>query len=279
MNLPVSSIIELMEVSPTETTDVFEGKTEDYKELGVYGGHLIGQALAAGFGTVDPPKLAQSLHAYFLLPGKVDVDITYRVTRFREGKNSDVREISAFQEDTRIFSMIAAFKIAEGGDAHQPKAPEVPSAEALIARRKARGEPAMKSTISEPNKAESEFVSKSFFEFDPNRKTGVQQWVRLKHDGVLSDRQIQIALAYFSDGTLMFNAAMKHGTPFKTHKLTSLDHNVWFHRIADPTSWMIYDQKSSAAADGRGLNQGELYDADGTLILSSVQESMLRKHR
>lgn len=80
-----------------------------------------------------------------------------------------------------------------------------------------------------------------------------------------------------SDGTLMFNSVIPYGVPFQTHRLTSLDHSVWFHQTCDVFDWMLFDQRSTAAADGRGMNEGEAYDRTGNLVFSTSQESMLRR--
>ena len=72
-------------------------------------------------------------------------------------------------------------------------------------------------------------------------------------------------MAYLSDGPLMFNSVLPHGIPFQSHRLTSLDQSAWFHRDADPFEWMIFDQRSTAAAAGRGMNEGQIYGQDGRL--------------
>ena len=93
----------------------------------------------------------------------------------------------------------------------------------------------------------------------------------------LTPRMQQVLLGFLSDGTLMFNAVLPYGMPFRSHRLTSLDHSGWFHRPADPSDWLLFDQRSPAAADGRGLNFGEIHTADGALVMSCAQESMLRR--
>jgi acyl-CoA thioesterase-2 len=86
-----------------------------------------------------------------------------------------------------------------------------------------------------------------------------------------------VALAYLSDGPLLFNSVLPHGAPFQTHRVTSLDHAAWFHRDVDPTEWLLFDQRSTAAAGGRGMNHGEIFTAEGLLGVSVAQESMLRR--
>ena len=63
---------------------------------------------------------------------------------------------------------------------------------------------------------------------------------------------------------------------FRATALTRLDQSAWFHRDADPFEWMIFDQRSTAAAAGRGMNEGQIYGQDGRLLMTCAQESMLR---
>jgi len=60
------SLIEFMTVTPTEDSAVFVGRSEAYGQIGIYGGHYLGQSLSAAFQTVPEPMLAQSYHGYFL---------------------------------------------------------------------------------------------------------------------------------------------------------------------------------------------------------------------
>ena len=43
-----------------------------------------------------------------------------------------------------------------------------------------------------------------------------------------------------------------------------------------PTSWLLYTQESPVAAGARGLARGELFTADGELVVSVVQEGLIR---
>ena len=105
----------------------------------------------------------------------------------------------------------------------------------------------------------------------------LQLWVRVPGGDELDERQRQIVLAFLSDGPLMFNSTLPHGVAMETHWATTIDQASWFHRPADPSQWMLFDQRSTAAADGRGMNEGRIFTADGVLLMTCVQESMLRK--
>lgn len=270
------SLIEVMSVEPTGETDSFVGPTENYGVIGVYGGHFVGQALAAGLATVEEPKLAHSLHCYFLRPGNVEVPIQYQVMRLREGRGSDVRSITAIQNDHAVFQMIASFKLPEESDEHQPQMPDVEDAETILAR---EGGISFSPPPTKEGRTEMVMASEHFMqpEFTPGREPKLKMWTRCRADRDLTDREAQVSLAYLSDGTLMFNSVIPHGLPFQTHRLTSIDHAVWFHRNCDVKDWMLFDQHSSTVADGRGMNHGVLYDHEGNVVMTTAQESMLRR--
>ena len=128
-------------------------------------------------------------------------------------------------------------------------------------------------------RAELQLISDSFVpeHFKPGREPKLQSWMRSTHEHDLSIRESQCVLGFLSDGTLMFNSVLPYGVPFQTHSLTTLDHSVWFHHNADVRDWMLYDQCSTAAAVGRGMNEGKAYTRSGTLVYSTSQESMLRR--
>ncbi len=268
----------LMSVAPGDKNDQFVGQPESYGMLGIYGGHFVGQALAAGFGTVDEAKLAQSLHAYFLRKGDPDQPIIYEVKRLREGRGSDTRSISAYQSGLEVFHMIAAYKLPEEGDNHQKEMPAVISPEALEEKIAVEGE-GFRPPMMAGDRATLLRISETFVpnKFEAGRVPALQCWIKSNHSGAINKQLSQCVVAFLSDGTLMFNSVIPYGVPFQTHRLTSLDHSVWFHQTCDVSDWMLFDQRSTAAADGRGMNEGEAYDRTGNLVFSTSQESMLRR--
>jgi acyl-CoA thioesterase-2 len=112
------ALINLLTPQRAEDPNVFLGRSHAYGAMGIYGGHFLGQALAAGLTTVDVPKLAHSLHAYFMRGGDPEVPILYTVDSLRDGRGSSTRSISAWQHDAEIFRMMASFKLPEDGDEH-----------------------------------------------------------------------------------------------------------------------------------------------------------------
>ena len=93
----------------------------------LFGGLIAAQALAAAGATVEPEKLPQSLHLYFVRGGDYDVDVELQVERTRDGRSFDTRRVTAVQHGKTILEMIASFHRPEPGADGQP--PIVPALE------------------------------------------------------------------------------------------------------------------------------------------------------
>jgi acyl-CoA thioesterase-2 len=58
--------------------------------------------------------------------------------------------------------------------------------------------------------------------------------------------------------------------------VVSLDHCMWFHRPFRADKWLLFDQDSPNAYGARGLARGLLFDESGRLVVSLVQEGLVR---
>ena len=56
----------------------------------------------------------------------------------------------------------------------------------------------------------------------------------------------------------------------------SLDHAMWFHRPFHADRWLLYAQDSPVAVGARGLARGEVFTQEGDLVVSVVQEGLIR---
>ena len=110
-------VTKTLPVADGGVSGVERGIAESVAALGgrrLYGGMIAAQSLAAAAATVDPSRLPQSLHAYYIKGGKAGVDITYTVERTRDGRSFDTRRVTAVQNGAAIFEMLASF--------HRPEA-------------------------------------------------------------------------------------------------------------------------------------------------------------
>ncbi|MCB0944330.1 MAG: thioesterase family protein, partial [Mycobacterium sp.] len=65
-----------------------------------------------------------------------------------------------------------------------------------------------------------------------------------------------------------------HSMIDRSHHTATTDSSVWFHRPIRADGWNLLESKSPAAARGRGVMTGRLFDADGTLTATLVQEGL-----
>ena len=71
----------------------------------LFGGLIAAQALGAAGRTVEPDKLPQSLHLYFVRGGQYGIDVEFHVERTRDGRSFDTRRVTAKQNGKTILEL------------------------------------------------------------------------------------------------------------------------------------------------------------------------------
>ena len=283
MNAPVSELIELLSLERLED-NLFRGQSRDIGTKYVFGGQVLGQALSAAQATLDQPRNAHSLHAYFLRAGNIEAPIVYEVDRTRDGGSFSVRRVTAIQHGKVIFFCAASFQDEETGGEHQLSMPEVPMPEDL--------EPApplsAEALARLPTKVQRWLDRQGPFEFrhvyprdelnPPKRPPYQQVWFRLAEKVGDAPELHRALLAYASDFHLLGTATFPHGISYYQPNvlMASLDHALWFHRPFRADEWLLYSIDSPSAQSGRGLARGQVYDRSGRLVASTAQEGLIR---
>jgi acyl-CoA thioesterase 8 len=97
----------------------------------VFGGQVVGLALAAALKTVDTNLFrVHSLHCYFLLAGDNTTPIIYHVKRMRDGQTYCTRQVTARQRGRDIFVTVVSFQKQEPSRLiHAYPLPKVPPPE------------------------------------------------------------------------------------------------------------------------------------------------------
>jgi len=286
MSKALDAVVELLDLEQIEL-DIFRGRSpENERRQRVFGGQVAGQALVAAGRTVPEDRPVHSLHAYFIRPGDPAVPLIYLVDRVRDGRSFTTRRVSAVQHGKTIFTLSASFHHPEQGVLHQLPMPDVPAPEDLpsAAERMERafGEAARDYTRSNP--FDIRHIGPLSYEAvnDPSlRATHSTAWLRA--DGELPDDPLLhvCMMTYASDMTLLDSVLLANGLSWADGKTvgSSLDHAMWFHRPFRADQWLLYAQESPVAAGGRGLARGELFTRDGELVVSVVQEGLIRTAR
>ena len=103
-------------------------------------------------------------------------------------------------------------------------------------------------------------------------------WFRLT-DRCPDDQTLhRCLLAYMSDYHLLETATLPHGLSYRAGEVTlaSIDHGMWFHRPVDINDWLLYALESPSSSGSRGFAAGSIFDRQGRLVASTVQEGLMR---
>lgn len=280
----MKSVAELSELlTLKESKGVFVGQNYKTPWNRVFGGQVLAQALSAAYRTVVEDRVAHSMHAYFLLPGNIEVPIHYEVENVRDGGSFTTRRVVAKQEGKVIFITSISFQIEQEGLEHQIDMPNVVGPESL----KSDEEIVKKYSLLVPNNV-LQAVKERPFEFRPVEKISILDrntkppyrhfWFKAKEKVEGNLRIHQQFLSYVSDYNLLTTATLPHVKgPIPTGLfMASIDHGMWFHREFRIDDWLLYAIDSPSASGTRGFARGNIFNKDGLLVASTVQEGLMR---
>ena len=274
-------LIDLLDLEQIEA-NIFRGRSPDERRQRVFGGQVAGQALVAAGRTVPADRPVHSLHAYFIRPGDPAVPIVYLVDRVRDGRSFTTRRVSAVQHGKTIFTLSASFHHPEPGPVHADPMPDVPSPE-MVERTSDRLARLLGEVPSQmaPSPIDLRSIGPLSVEAerDPSLRT-TRNLVWLRVDGDLPDDPLLhvCLMTYASDMTLLDSVLLGHGLSWADGRTSgaSLDHAMWFHRPFRADRWLLYAQDSPVGYGARGLAHGEVFTAEGDLVVSVMQEGLIR---
>jgi acyl-CoA thioesterase II len=284
MTKALDEVVSLLDLEQIEL-DIFRGRSpEGERRQRVFGGQVAGQALVAAGRTVPPDRGVHSLHAYFIRPGDPTVPLVYMVERVREGRSFTTRRVSAVQHGKTIFTLSASFHLDEPGFEHSDAMPDVPGPDEVepTASRLRRLYGSSADEHMWENPIDIRHVGPLTVEAarDPSLISS-RNVVWLKANGELPDDPLLhvCLMTYASDMTLLDTVLLAQGVSWGEGVVVgaSLDHAMWFHRQFRVDRWLLFVQDSPIAHGARGLARGEVYTEDGKLVVSVVQEGLLRR--
>lgn len=243
--------------------DVWVARSAAYPWGRVYGGQVAAQGLWAAASTVDRAYVPHSLHAYFIRSGVIEEPIRFEVDRIRDGRSFATRRVVARQSGGAILNLSASFHVAEDApDSTSLKMPE---------------------GLAAPDDLDDSGWA-FLFESRVVDESCARAWVRVP--GENSDDPVWHAIAHTFASDDLPTEAVEFAHPmgrdraldFESRKYmgASLDHTMWFHRLAPADDWVLHDFRASGVHGARGVATGELWSRDGIHIATVNQEVLLR---
>ncbi|MFM8847526.1 MAG: acyl-CoA thioesterase [Actinomycetota bacterium] len=273
------TIRELFELEP-HGVDTFVGAGRQYPWGGLYGGHIVAQALWAAAATVESTMEPHSLRAYFIRRGDTGEPVRYEVDRIRNGKSFCTRRVVARQSRGAILNLEASFQTFEQSEDAQPvRFPSgVPSPESV------------------DNSAWSDGFDRRWITEDSvpadGREGGgrAMAWFRVSDAlGDFTEQSAQLlhrcAFAYLSDDLPTDAVVRTHpvigSRPENARHFygASLDHTIWFHRPIESDRWHLHDFTCHSIGNSRGLAIGHIFSEDGVHVATVAQEALIRDWR
>lgn len=273
------SLRDLFDLAP-HGPDTLVGTGHPYPWGGLYGGHIVAQALRAASGTVEQPMSPHSLRAYFIRGGDNSEPVRYEVDRIRNGRTFSTRRVVARQTVGAILNLEASFQIPEQSATAAPMM--IPDA------------------IVPPSDLADDSWS-PYFErrMLPAGAGGhvhrdgsghVAAWFRLRDDFGADQLLHMCALAYLSDDLpteaviravpeLLVAARQREETGVDGLFATSLDHTVWYHAPVDTSQWHLVEASCLHYGSARGISHGYVFSESGVHVATVAQEVLVRVKR
>jgi len=281
-----NALLRLLDVEPAGEVGHFVGRRKPGGAGRVFGGQVIGQALAAAGKTVPEERPVHSMHCYFMRPGNEDHEIDYHVEADMDGRAFSNRRVVARQQGKPIFNMIASFHHPEPGPAHQCAMPDVPSPDELadlgdlIRTHDLPAGPVLRRMALNPSPVAFRPVGAiQQGKIEESRSASQACWMRVG-DGPLGAGQAtqRATLGFLSDMLLLATAYRPHGLHIGAPEVVSasIDHSVWFHEDVECGEWLLYATESPWTGRGRGFARGHYFTQDGRLVASVAQEGLIR---
>jgi acyl-CoA thioesterase II len=266
----VGSLVDRLRLEP-DGPDRFVGRAPAAPPR-IYGGELAAQALAAANATVDVDRVAHVLQCTYLASGDPEHVLEHNVSRVRDGRSFSTRTVQVRNGGRAVLRVTVGYHVSETGLTHQLPMPSAPPPEELPSIRHAEGT-AWTRWAEQDRDIEMRAVSPDVADPVGRRRF----WCRVLADGV-DDPRLQTALAtYLSDFTMVASIRLPHESPtVKQYLMSTLSHSVYFHRPVPAWDWHLMDHHSPVAAGGRGLAISHVYGHGGTLLMTAVQEGLIR---
>ncbi len=235
-----------------------------------FGGHCAAQTLSAAADEASAGRWPNSIHTTFLSPIALNQIISYEVSWLKKGRAFSVLRVDAWQDGLVRLTSVVSFHGAEVAPEHQIAMPAadqphvcpewhfIPPGTNPEVRRcfDIRSvEVAGLDTLQHPTQA---------------------CWLKCRQPLGAAGHLHAGALVWFSDLSLPWIANLPHTEKAGTLFGASLDHTVWFHRQFAAEEWLLFVQESPIYNGARALTRGMFFTADGDLVATATQETLLR---
>jgi acyl-CoA thioesterase-2 len=285
-----SDLADLLDLAPI-AADRFRSRVGERNEHGrIYGGQLLGQAVAAAARTVLADRPVSYLQFLFAAGGLPEQAIDFEVSSIQEGKRFSSRHVRGTQAGGRILCDAsvsfarpiespahAAAPAADSGFSSDPeRLPRLQDVDAPEAREVER---TLNYAFHEHPAIDLRLPFVHDFLRGALPEPRARFWMRVR-EPLRDDPTLQAAaFAYISDYWINAVACIPHARAMSEAGaklyVASLNHAIWFHRPLRADQWLLFDCVSPSGALGRGLAIARIFSRSGEMVASATQECLL----
>jgi acyl-CoA thioesterase-2 len=278
MSVVFKKLSDLLHIEQIDT-QLFRGISQDLGTGRIFGGQVLGQAIVAAQKSVSDKKI-HSAHAYFLRMGNHDLPVIYHVDNTRDGKSYSSRTVTATQQGNIIFTMMCSFQVDEASEFDYAIAPNTK----CLSLKDGIEVNLEDDHVVINTHARKIFTPQPFTIFLPQEASdvkGATERFNIKTNQTIADDQPlhNAIFAYLSDFRLLASTLRSVGYRFRVKEtmLATICHTIWFHRDIKVDNWLHSIYEPISLVNGRGIAQGAIYNNEGLLLATTMQEGVVRK--
>jgi acyl-CoA thioesterase len=235
----------------------------------VFGGQLLAQSIVAGLEGHEG-KTVKTIHTVFARAASPDAPVEIQVDPMHAGRSFASSTVTILQRDrlcTRSSVLLSADEPDLIRHADAPAAVSTPEQAAL--------------QQESPGAWEVRVVG-GVDVGDPGAVGPAELDVWTRFAGAPDDATTDQALvAFATDGFLIGTAMRPHPGVGQTQAHVTLStgvisHTLTFHEPCAASEWLLLSHRSPYAGRGRSYGRADVFRADGQLVASFVQDSMIR---
>lgn len=237
----------------------------------VFGGQLLAQTIVAA-ATVDPTKEVKTVHTVFARGGNTEQPLDIELDVMHTGRALGSTTVTIRQGDRLCTRSIVLLSSVEPDlIRHGVDAPDVGSPELAV-----------------PSAGEGDFwevrVVDGVSIADPDAVGPPELYVWSRFPGAdAKGAKGQALLAYATDGFLIGTAMRPHkgvGQSMSHVSISTsvLGHTLTFHEPIDGARWYLIAHESPYAGRGRSYGRANVFDEQGRIVASFVQDNMIRSY-
>jgi acyl-CoA thioesterase-2 len=278
MSVVFKKLSDLLHIEQIDT-QLFRGISQDLGTGRIFGGQVLGQAIVAAQKSVSDKKI-HSAHAYFLRMGNHDLPVIYHVDNTRDGKSYSSRTVTATQQGNIIFTMMCSFQVDEASEFDYAIAPNTK----CLSLKDGIEVNLEDDHVVINTHARKIFTPQPFTICLPQEASdvkGATERFNIKTNQTIADDQPlhNAIFAYLSDFRLLASTLRSVGYRFRVKEtmLATICHTIWFHRDIKVDNWLHSIYEPISLVNGRGIAQGAIYNNEGLLLATTMQEGVVRK--